>query len=43
MEVWCRYGVIVTVLLANDNMMTSTGRYIDAGNLTMEDKTRLEL
>ena len=41
--VWYGYGVIVTVLLANDSMMTSTGRYIDTGNLTMEDKTRLEL
>ena len=38
-----RFEVIVTVLLANDNMMTSTGRYIDTGNLTTEDKTRLEL
>lgn len=24
-------------------MMTATGRYIDTANLTMEDKTRLEV
>jgi hypothetical protein len=38
MEAGYKFGVIVTVLLANDNMMTSTVRYIDNGNLTTEDK-----